>query len=109
LWSSRPDLLGSTYLAAIHSWVVDEISAAYRRQAKFGEADRWDQWRDLSKERFEWDVVRRRLRDPDGGWATFSDEDAKRGYLVICFEPFRVQPELVDELIVDLNRAAGPW
>jgi hypothetical protein len=103
---TSPELLGSTYLASVHSEVVDEISAAYRREAKFGEAARWDQWRELSKDRNEWDVVRARLSEPDGGWETFPNQDAKRDYVTICFQPFRVSGELIDEMILELDRSA---
>jgi hypothetical protein len=92
-------LLGSPYLAIIHSSIVDEIIVAYRSEAKFGEATRWDECREFSKDRLEWDVVRKRLSSPEMGWKNFPDNAAKRDFLMTCFEPFRVPPELIDELV----------
>jgi hypothetical protein len=101
-------LLGSPYLAIIHSSVVDEIIAAYRSEAKFGTAARWDEWREFSKDRLEWDVVRKRLSLPEMGWNTLPDNAAKRDVLMTCFEPFRVPPELIDELVQELDQVTKP-
>lgn len=40
---SDPVLLGSPYLAIIHSSIVDEIVAAYREKGQAGITARWEQ------------------------------------------------------------------
>jgi hypothetical protein len=76
--------------------------------AKFGEATRWDEWREFSTDRLEWDVVRKRLSLPEMGWNNLPDNAAKRDCLMTCFEPFRVPPELIDELVQELDQVTKP-
>ncbi|WP_427885157.1 hypothetical protein ACQHIV_23530 [Kribbella sp. GL6] len=99
-----PTLLGSPYLAKVHSGVVDEMTALCRREGRFGEAERWEDWREMSRGRAEWGVVRRRL---GAEWGSLGSREDKRDYLGLCFQPFRVSAELVDEMIADLDGAAG--
>jgi hypothetical protein len=99
-----PLLLASPYLAIIHSSVVDDLAAAYRRDGKLGNALRLDEWRIFSKHRPEWNLVKNRLASPEMGWQRLEDVGAKRELLLTCFEPFSVADGLIDELIEELDQ-----
>lgn len=69
---SDPVLLGSPYLAIIHSSIVDEIVAAYREKGQAGITARWEQWREISKDCRKWMIVRDQLSSPEMGWRRLS-------------------------------------
>jgi hypothetical protein len=96
-------LLGSPRLAEIHSSLVVEIVEAYRSEGKGDEAVGWEKWRELSSDRLEWEAVRHRMSHNPASWDRFAGVEAKRDFLRICFEPFHVADELVDELIEHLD------
>jgi hypothetical protein len=102
--ASDPVLLGSPYLAVIHSSILDDIIAAYRKDGKLGVAARWDKWRELSKERNEWAIVKGRLSLPEMGWQSIQSCDEKCELVRTCFEPFRVSQALIDEMVADLDQ-----
>ncbi|MFF4414319.1 hypothetical protein ACFYY8_17475 [Streptosporangium sp. NPDC001559] len=100
---SDPVLLGSPYLALIHSSILDEIVDHYRRNSQMGIAARWDKWRELSVDRREWEVVRRCLSQPDSGWARLPSDELKRDLIRTCFEPFRASSALVDRMVEEID------
>jgi hypothetical protein len=104
---SDPVLLSSPYLTVIHSSIMDDIIAGYQRDGRGGIAARWEKWRDISKERSEWEVVREGLLIPEMGWRSVPNLEEKRELVRTCFEPFRVSRELIEEMVADLNQATN--
>jgi hypothetical protein len=96
-----PVLLGSPYLSILHTMIVDEIIARYRADTRLGDAARWVEWRQLSKDRREWIQVRRELSEPAAKWSAVAD---KADHLRTCFAPFEVSDELIDEMVMLLDQ-----
>ncbi len=93
-----PVLLGSPYISVLHTMIVDELIARNRAEGRQGAAADWEKWRTFSKDRREWNHVRRELSRT---WHRLPalDTAEKADYVRSCLAPFEVSAELVDEMV----------
>ena len=94
-------ILGSPFISETVEDNLSFIIESLEKKGDFLGVEEWGEGRNLSKDRREWDLLKKRLYSVDYEWSKFN-KSKKIEIIKIFSAPFRLSKDLVDELLVKL-------
>lgn len=95
-----PALPGSRFLANVANRLIEAICAEEIARGRPDQAQSWQEWRQLSPERLEWETLKAFVESAakSANWSVWTIEE-KQEYVGILASPFMLDPLHLDALI----------
>lgn len=92
------DIASSTLVASLAERIIEKIIYVEIKQGDSAAQEKWDNWRRIDFNRYEWKIALQHIRESREYWDTLNPEE-KRSYAKLILSPFQPTPNVMDEFI----------